>query len=236
MITKKFALSIALASLIQTVSCDVTAHAYPVQVNPAGQLPASGEKNMAKAPQPALQTVAQHSRSDDPLIHVKTIRPEIIYDLTQLPQPVRKMRERILKAAKTGDIEALRPLIITEEDNERPVRPVDHKEDPVNFLKTLSGDGEGMEILAIIVDLLNSGCVRLAADSKQEVYVWPYFVAIPLDKLSKSQTVEAYQIMTASDFDMIKEIGNYIFFRIGISPEGKWRFLATGDPSDQETE
>lgn len=154
--------------------------------------------------------------------------PEIHYDVTILPTPVRTTRERIIEAAKTGDIEKLRPLLGTGDD-ETQISLIDYNGDPIAFLKELSGDGEGLEILAILIDLLNSGYAHLEQGSEQEIYVWPYFFAIPLDKLSKPQMVEAYQIMTSGDFETMKEVGTYAFFRIGISPDGKWRFFVTGD-------
>jgi len=52
---------------------------------------------------------------------------------------------------------------------------------------------------------------------------------MPIDKLTKPQLVELFQIMTAGDLEEMKEIGTYSFFRIGITPDGKWRFFITGD-------
>ena len=42
--------------------------------------------------------------------------PQVEYDVTKLPFPVQKMRELILTAAKSGSIEALRPLIGSGDD------------------------------------------------------------------------------------------------------------------------
>ncbi len=55
--------------------------------------------------------------------------------------------------------------------------------DPLAHLKSLAGDEEGQEILAILVDVLESGYVHLDAGTADELYVWPYFFAYPLDKL-----------------------------------------------------
>ncbi|MCR2600294.1 hypothetical protein NSP09_24545, partial [Salmonella enterica] len=72
---------------------------------------------------------------------------------------------------------------------------------PLEFLKSLSGDSNGQELLAILVDLLESGYAHLDAGTPNEVYVWPYFFAYPLDKLDDRQMVELYQIVTAGDFE-----------------------------------
>jgi len=178
----------------------------------------------------ALATIEDNALSmpnvNVPLEETRT--PTIHYDLQHLPQAVREMRQRIIEAAKSGDIEALRPLI-TQGDEGTQIRLSEQEGDPIGFLKQLSGDGEGIEILAILLDLLNAGYVVVDEGSPDMLYVWPYFFALPLEGLSKAQMVEAYQIMTAGDFDVMREIGAYTFFRLGISPDGRWRFFLTGD-------
>lgn len=154
--------------------------------------------------------------------------PVVLYDETALPAKVRDMRLNIIKAAKTGDVEALRPLLGTG-NNETQLRLTDEEGDPIEYLKEISGDGEGLEILSILIDLLNSGYVHLDQGTDHEIYVWPYLFAYPLDKLTKAQMVETYQIMTAGDFEAMKDIGAYSFFRIGITPDGKWQFFVNGD-------
>ncbi|MBA8838287.1 hypothetical protein FHW03_001587 [Ochrobactrum sp. RH2CCR150] len=154
--------------------------------------------------------------------------PEVLRDFDKLPQPVRQMREKMLAAAQSGDIEQLRPLL-GEADNSTQLSLEDHEEDVIEFLKSLAGDVEGREILAIIADLLGTGYVHMHAGTDDEVYVWPYFYAMPLDRLTPSQTVELFQIVTASDFEDMKKAGGYIFYSIGIAPDGSWRFFTAGE-------
>jgi hypothetical protein len=35
--------------------------------------------------------------------------------------------------------------------------------------------------------------------------------------------------VTAGDVAEMQEYGNYNFFRVGITPDGRWRFLSVGD-------
>jgi len=154
--------------------------------------------------------------------------PEVLRDFDRLPPPVRQMREKMLAAAQSGDIEQLRPLL-GEADNSTQLSLEDHEEDVIEFLKSLAGDVEGREILAIIADLLGTGYVHMNAGTDDEVYVWPYFYAMPLDRLTPSQTVELFQIVTASDFEDMKKAGGYIFYSIGIAPDGSWRFFTAGE-------
>ena len=129
---------------------------------------------------------------------------------------------------KSGDIEKLRPLIGTG-DSITQLSLTDIDGDPVNFLKGLSGDADGQEILAILEEVLDAGFVHLDAGTPQELYVWPYFFALPLDKLDPKQRVELFKIVTSGDYDDMKQFGAYIFYRVGITPAGQWTFFVAGD-------
>lgn len=154
--------------------------------------------------------------------------PQVEYDVSKLPFPVQKMRELILTAAKSGSIEALRPLIGSGDDVTM-LSLADIDGDPLAYLKSLAGDPDGQEVLAILVDVLESGYVHLDAGTAEELYVWPYFFAYPLDKLDAKQKVELFQIVTSGDYDEMKQFGTYVFYRLGITPKGRWRFFVTGD-------
>ncbi len=154
--------------------------------------------------------------------------PEVIHNLDRLPEPVRRMHRLILEATRSGDIEKLRPLIGTGEGaTQLSFGGVDG--DPVDFLKELSGDAEGHEILAILEEVLGAGFVHLDAGTPNELYVWPYFFAIPLDRLTAPQRVELFKIVTAGDYEDMKAFGSYIFYRVGIDPDGHWAFFVAGD-------
>lgn len=169
-----------------------------------------------------LQGANQQSASDQ----VKL--PEIQRDLSVLPFPTRRMHELILEATKTGDIERLRPLIGTGESaTQLSLGGLD--EDPVEFLKGQSGDEQGHEILAILEEVLEAGFVHLDKGTENEIFVWPYFFAYPLDGLDPSQRVELFRIVTYGDYADMRDFGGYIFYRVGISPSGRWQFFVAGD-------
>jgi hypothetical protein len=154
--------------------------------------------------------------------------PEVIYDLSRLPPEVRRMRDLIVEAAKTGDIEKLRPLLGVGDDLTQ-LSLGDDDSDPIDFLKTLSGDPDGQEILAIMEEVLSAGYVHLDAGTPEELYVWPYFFGIPLDRLTAPQRVELFKIVTAGDYEDMKNFGSYIFYRVGITPQGRWAFFVAGE-------
>lgn len=154
--------------------------------------------------------------------------PEIQYDVSTLPEPVQHTRNLILEAARTGDVEKLRPLIgLGDEQTQLSLGGIDG--DPIKYLKELSGDDEGQEVLAIMEEVLSSGYVHLEPGTASDLYVWPYFFAIPLDRLTAAQRVELFKIITAGDYEEMKTYGAYIFYRLGIAPDGKWSFFIAGD-------
>ncbi|TKC94171.1 MAG: hypothetical protein E5W98_36280, partial [Mesorhizobium sp.] len=60
--------------------------------------------------------------------------PEVVYDLSKLPEPVRRMHDLILEACKSGDIEKLRPLI-GQGDTMTQLSLSEIVGDPITFLK-----------------------------------------------------------------------------------------------------
>lgn len=197
--------------------------------NPATEIPLPGPLKQESSQ--STETPENPENLSDPARpHVKEngTPPAVEYDVGKLPAPVKETRERILEAAKSGDIEALRPLIGTG-DEMTALSLSGYEGDPIDYLKGISGDDKGQEVLAILVDLLETGYVHLDAGGTNELYVWPYFFAYPIDKLTSPQMVELYQIITAGDYEDMKTFGAYIFYRIGISPDGKWQFFVAGD-------
>lgn len=154
--------------------------------------------------------------------------PEVIYDLEKAPEPVRRMRQLIIDAATTGDILKLRPLMNPGPD-QTAVPLQDQDQDPIEALKAMSGDSDGVEILAILLDVLSTGFVQLDKGTDEEAYVWPYFAGRSLGLLTPREKVELLRIVTAGDVAEMQEYGNYNFFRVGITPDGRWKFLTVGD-------
>jgi hypothetical protein len=101
--------------------------------------------------------------------------------------------------------------------------------DPIDYLKALSSDAEGREILAILLEVLESGFVRSQPGTPDELYVWPYFAEYPLDALTPPQLVELFTLLTAADYEDMRSYGSYTFFRVGIAPDGRWLFFLAGD-------
>ncbi|MCR6498798.1 hypothetical protein MUO32_07140 [Shinella sp. CPCC 101442] len=153
---------------------------------------------------------------------------EVLYDINKAPEAVRRMRQLIVEAAASGDIERLRPLLgkgVTETQ----VSLVETEEGPVETLKGQSGDSDGIEVLAILLDVLATGFVHVGEGTPDDMYVWPYFAEKPLAGLTPPERVELLRIVTAGDFSDMQEFGSYNFYRVGITPDGQWKFFVTGD-------
>lgn len=172
---------------------------------------------------PSDKTGEAEDKADEPIIPA-----EIILDMNQLPEPVKKLRIAIVEAAASGDIERLRPLLGTGPDATQ-VAIGDAPDDPIAALKSLSGDKEGREVLGILLDIISTSAAHVDKGTPNELYVWPYFAEKPLDSLTPPEIVELYRIVTAADVADMKEFGSYNFYRIGISPDGKWKFFVAGD-------
>lgn len=188
--------------------------------------PATDEEQPAEAPPVIDEGKANIARPD---VDPDAPTPEIQYDLTKLPEPVARMRQLLIDAVVSGDIEQLRPLIGT--GARAPLLSLTESTDadPVAFLKSQAGDEAGREILAILEEVLNAGYVHLNAGKPEELYVWPYYFAMPLDKLTPRQTVELFKIITGGEYEEMKQFGTYVFYRVGITPAGEWAFFVTGE-------
>ncbi|MEZ0003644.1 hypothetical protein [Sinorhizobium fredii] len=153
---------------------------------------------------------------------------EVLADVSKIPAPVARMRELIVEAAASGDIEQLRPLL-GKGPTQTQVSGSGGEEDPIATLKGLSGDQDGVEILAILLDVLSTGFVLADKGTPEEAYVWPYFAEKPLASLTPPEKVDLFRLVTAGDFAGMEELGNYNFYRVGITPDGQWKFFVAGD-------
>ncbi len=167
-------------------------------------------------------------KTETPAASAPAPKPDVFYDPGLLPEPVRAMRDKILEAALSGDLDKLKVVIQT---NEMP--PAfsfgEDKGDPIAAMKEQSNDGEGREVMAILAEVLEAGYVHVDKGTPQEMYLWPYFAQYPINDLTPSQTIELFKIVTSYEYNEMKEFGAYNFYRVGIGPDGTWHFFVAGD-------
>lgn len=163
-------------------------------------------------------------RLPDPASKAKdgTSDPGVLYDASALPEPVQRILREIILAAQSGNIEAMRPVL---ESNElKPMVAAKHVDDPIAYWKEQSIDGTGRDVLAAMLDMLDSGFV-LSGKGHEAMYVWPYFAEADLSALTPAQEVELYRVVPAKRAKAMIKRGKYTYYRLGVSPSGVWHYF-----------
>ncbi|WP_064682076.1 hypothetical protein [Rhizobium bangladeshense] len=228
------AFSLAAGSLALAPSAYALSELHKIPGQPNDQ-PAQGSAQGQSQPQGGTPGVPMA----DPLVNSQNVdktpgtqdnsKPvEVIHDISKAPEPVRKMRQQIVEAAASGDLERLRPLMGAGAEQTQ-VTVGEPTDDPIGTLKDLSGDPDGDEILAIMLDIVSTGFVHVGQGTPEDMYVWPYFAEKDLKSLTPPERVELLRIVTAGDLSDMQEFGGYNFYRLGITPDGKWKFFTAGD-------
>lgn len=148
--------------------------------------------------------------------------PKVIYDPGTLPDPVQRMLSEIISAAQSGNLEAMRRVL---ESNElKPMVAAAHVRDPITYWKTQSADATGRDVLAAMLNIIASGGV-LTGKGHDAMYVWPYFAEAEIARLTPAQQVEFYRIVPPEPAAAIMKSGKYTYYRLGISPAGVWHYF-----------
>jgi hypothetical protein len=153
--------------------------------------------------------------------------PEIVTDLSRLPAPVAATRERLMAAARSGDLQKFAAVFKLR--NPPTTFSFGDDKDPVSYWKENYPDSEGLEVLAILLTVLEAGFVHVDEGTPQDVYLWPYFARMPLGALTPEQKIELLRIATGADYKDMVEFGAYSFYRLGIAPDGSLQFFVSGD-------
>ncbi len=153
--------------------------------------------------------------------------PQIYYEDGALPDAVLRTRNALLLAARSGDLEKLRPIL--DASKVKPIVSFGDEEDPIAYWKSSSFDGTGRDILAELIKIFSSGFVYVNAGTEEALYIWPYHFVYPLDKLNASQEVELYLLVPPEYREDMESAGGYIGFRAGIDRDGSLVFFVAGD-------
>ena len=212
---------------MMAVAALVAGTAFIVYAYRGGERPALAQSPaQAAEPEPAPESGRLAPKPDPAASEAE--KPESVtrvpaqYDLTVLPDPVKRMLESMVVAAQSGDIETMRPVL---ESNElKPMVSAGAVDDPIAYWKRVSADGEGREILAAMLNVLSSGYVRVG-EGREEMFVWPYFAEADLRQLAPAQEVDLYRMMPPRAAATMKRSGRYDYFRIGIAPDGVWHYF-----------
>jgi hypothetical protein len=209
------------------------APAPPLQLGPAGTAPPPAPAAPVAAAPPPLppSRLPPITSASKPYGRIGT-RPgpavsEVLTDLSVLPPRVARMRARIIEAARSGDLNKV--LTVMQSNETMPIFSFANERDPTAYWRTNYPESGGIEVLSILLEILDMGFVHVDAGTPQDMYVWPYFAYVSLKQLTPTQKVDLFKIVTGSDYRAMQDFGAYIFYRIGIAPDGTWHFFVSGD-------
>lgn len=151
---------------------------------------------------------------------------EISFDITKAPAAVQKTRQEIVDAASAGDVKKVAALL---KASQADLGPDNSNADPESALKDMSGDGDGLEVLSIMLDVLSTGYAHVGAGTANDMYVWPYFTQKDIKTLTQAEKVDLMRLVTAGDFADMQEYGSYNFYRVGIAADGKLKQFTSGN-------
>jgi len=140
-----------------------------------------------------------------------------------LPTLVQEMREAILAASRSGDIEDLRTVLDWNEP--KPHIGKEATEDPIAYWKKISADGAGREILAVLAEILECGYTALPLGSDIEnnlVFIWPGIAEADLSKLTPQQEVWLYRLVSPAEAKDMIEAKRWKWWRLAIGADGTW--------------
>jgi hypothetical protein len=167
--------------------------------------------------------------------------PRAAEQAAALPAKVQEMRAMLLAAARSGNVDELRTPL---EWNEiKPSAGRDDGTDPIAAWRRLSGDGEGLEVLAAVVEILEMPYARTTGASAPTrakggrgkaaeppaLFVWPYLAERPLGALTQAELVDLYRLVPAAEAKAMIAAGRYTFWRLVIGADGTWHALVKGE-------
>jgi hypothetical protein len=140
-----------------------------------------------------------------------------------LPRNVQEMRDMILAAVHSGTIDDLAPAI-----EHNPMPPTFGAQDAggtLAQLKSLSADGSGRDLLAVMANILDQEPAQLPIGRDAEnniVYVWPSVSERPLDQLTPAEHVLVLRLMSPIEAKAMIDNKEWSWWRLAIGADGRW--------------
>lgn len=148
----------------------------------------------------------------------------------KLPNNVADLRDVILTAARSGNIEELK--LAFDVSGAVPDLGVSPRSDPIKALKDRSVDPDGRDTLAAIVQMLEMPPVALPLGNDIEnnlIYVWPYLSTRPLDKLTPAEQVDLYRLVPPELVAEMRKKKRWLWWRLVIAADGTWTVFRKGN-------
>lgn len=190
-------------------------------------VPPGKEQSQERSPESGPDARAVNAPAETPASPERAAGPEIATDHTPVPPAVLRTRDRILAAARTGDLQTL--LTLMHANANMPVFSHTQRQDPASYWRESYPDSDGIEILSILISILDTEPARIDAGTPQETYLWPYFARLPIKSLTPAQKVDLFRVVTGSDYQQMLARGRYVFYQLGIGPDGTWRYFLASE-------
>lgn len=145
-------------------------------------------------------------------------------DEAALPAGTRDMLARIRNAAGTGDVQKL--LIPIQRNEVPPLFERGAKQSPIATLKARSADGEGKEMLHILLRTLEAGPAALSSGAAPTQYLWPWFANIPYAKRGPAEQAASWGLVRVADIGLSTLTREPLMHRAIIGAEGTWQVFA----------
>jgi hypothetical protein len=147
-------------------------------------------------------------------------------DVTLLPAKVRQKRAALLAIAGSGELASLGPLL----DSDGTVVSFGDPEDKIAYLRDNSRDPDGVQILALLAELLEAPYAAMKGGDGDAIYTWPYLAAFTdLTHLTPAQRVDAYKLVTPDELDEMVKLDAWYDWRVVINANGQLAAFVAGD-------
>ncbi|ODT69506.1 MAG: hypothetical protein ABS75_16480 [Pelagibacterium sp. SCN 63-23] len=148
-------------------------------------------------------------------------------DIAALPEEVRTKREQLIEATRSGDIDSLGAIMTAQ--GTAPNVSFGRPDDALAYLKEQSADPDGLQMLALLRNILEMPYAVLGAGSDSPSYVWPYLAVTDITTLAPEQIVDAYRLVTPKELEDMHAFGGWFWWRVYIGADGEWQAFVAGD-------
>jgi hypothetical protein len=157
------------------------------------------------------------------LVHVCPAVGQEDADSLKLPPHVVDLRDAILTAARSGNIEELRSAF--DVSGTVPDLGISPRSDPIKALKDRSDDPHGRDTLAAMIEILEMPPAALPLGNDIEnnlIYVWPYLAARRIDTLTPSEQVDLFKLVSPAQAAEMRQRKRWLWWRLVIAADGTW--------------
>lgn len=152
---------------------------------------------------------------------------DVSADVTQLPKSVQATYRSMLAAARAGDVAALQAIIDRQSAGIQ--LGFGGATTAAEFATGNSRSGDGLDVLAELVDILELPYEAVDDGEGSKFYIWPYLASADLEALSDADKVAAYQLIDPDSLPDFIDYGGWLAMRTIINADGEWSAWVLGD-------